>query len=114
MQKKDEIIKHQKKTVTVTVRPLTVSGLSLKSTLKRQATVSWTSAKSVSGYQIYYSQNSNMKGAESVTAKSTAKSAILENLASKKKYYIRIRTYKTVNGKKYYSSWSAVKSVTVK
>ena len=55
-----------------------------------------------------------MKGAEPVTAKSTAKSAILENLASKKKYYIRIRTYKTVNGKKYYSSWSAVKSVTVK
>lgn len=106
--------KASKKTVTVTVRPLTVSGLSLKSTLKGQATVSWTSAKSVSGYQIYYSQNSNMKGAESVTAKSTAKSAILENLASKKKYYIRIRTYKTVNGKKYYSSWSAVKSVTVK
>ena len=34
--------------------------------------------------------------------------------AAKKKYYVRVRTYKTVNGKKVYSSWSKVKSVKTK
>lgn len=34
--------------------------------------------------------------------------------AAKKKYYVRIRTYKTVNGKKVYSAWSKVKSVKTK
>ena len=100
--------------ISVTVRPLTTSKLSLKSTTKKQATVSWTAAKSISGYQIYYSQRSDMKNAKYITAKSSAKSAVLKNLTSKKKYYVRIRTYKTVSGKKYYSTWSSVKSVTVK
>ena len=102
------------KKISVTVRPLTTSKLSLKSTAKKQATVSWTAAKSISGYQIYYSQRSNMKNAKHITAKSSAKSAVLKDLTSKKKYYVRIRTYKTVSGKKYYSTWSSVKSVTVK
>ena len=102
------------KKISVTVRPLTTSKLSLKSTAKKQATVSWTAAKSISRYQIYYSQRSDMKNAKHITAKSSAKSAVLRNLTSKKKYYVRIRTYKTVSGKKYYSTWSSVKSVTVK
>ena len=102
------------KKISVTVRPLTTSKLSLKSTAKKQATVSWTAAKSISRYQIYYSQRSDMKNAKYITAKSSAKSAVLKNLTSKKKYYVRIRTYKTVSGKKYYSTWSSVKSVTVK
>lgn len=102
------------KKISVTVRPLTTSKLSLKSTAKKQATVSWTARKSISRYQIYYSQRSDMKNAKYITAKSSAKSAVLKNLTSKKKYYVRIRTYKTVSGKKYYSTWSSVKSVTVK
>ena len=102
------------KKISVTVRPLTTSKLSLKSTAKKQATVSWTAAKSISRYQIYYSQRSDMKNAKHITAKSSAKSAVLKNLTSKKIYYVRIRTYKTVSGKKYYSTWSSVKSVTVK
>ena len=102
------------KKISVTVRPLTTSKLSLKSTAKKQATVFWTAAKSISRYQIYYSQRSDMKNAKHITAKSSAKSAVLKNLTSKKKYYVRIRTYKTVSGKKYYSTWSSVKSVTVK
>ena len=102
------------KKISVTVRPLTTSKLSLKSTAKKQATVSWTARKSISRYQIYYSRRSDMKNAKHITAKSSAKSAVLKNLTSKKKYYVRIRTYKTVSGKKYYSTWSSVKSVTVK
>ena len=37
---------------------------------------------------------------------------LTKNLKAKKKYYIRVRTYKTVSGKKYYSTWSKTKTVT--
>ena len=33
---------------------------------------------------------------------------------NKKKYYVRIRTYKVVSGKKYYSKWSSKKSVKIR
>jgi len=39
---------------------------------------------------------------------------IRSGLKSGRKYWVRVRTYKTVNGKKYYSAWSKVKTVTVK
>lgn len=67
--------------------------------------------KSISGYQIQYSTSANMKKAKSVMAKSSAKNVTLKKLSSKKNCYVRIRTYKTVKGKKYYSGWSTVKRV---
>ena len=74
--------------------------------------------KEVSGYELQYSTNRTFKsGKDTKTAKikkaSTVKKKV-KNLKSKKKYYVRIRTYKTVNGKKYYSSWSGVKSFKTK
>lgn len=45
--------------------------------------------------------------------KSNTRSMTLRKLSSKKNYYIRIRTYKVVNGKKYYSKWSTVDKVTI-
>jgi hypothetical protein len=38
----------------------------------------------------------------------------IKQLKSKKKYYVQIRTYKTVNGVKYYSAWSGKKIITTK
>lgn len=70
--------------------------------------------KSISGYQIQYSSSANMKKAKSVNAKSNAKNITVKKLSSKKKCYIRIRTYKTIKGKKYYSDWSKVKKVKVR
>lgn len=46
--------------------------------------------------------------------KSNTTSKSVDKLKAKKKYYIRIRTYKTVNGKKYFSGWSKGKNVTIK
>ena len=43
-----------------------------------------------------------------------AKNITVKKLSSKKKCYIRIRTYKTIKGKKYYSDWSKVKKVKVR
>ena len=97
--------------VTITVRPLNTTGVALKSVRKGQAKVSWKPVKSISGYQIQYSTSANIKKAKSVMAKSNAKNVTLKKLFSKKNCYIRIRIYKTVKGKKYYSGWSTVKNV---
>ena len=100
--------------VTITVRPLNTTGVALKSARKGQAKVSWKPVKSISGYQIQYSSSANMKKAKFVNAKSSAKNITVKKLSSKKKCYIRIRTYKTIKGKKYYSDWSKVKKVKVR
>lgn len=102
------------KTVTITVIPAKTSLRSVKSKTAKQATVTWKKIKSISGYQISYSQNSSMKKAKTLTVKGSATRATLKELVSKKKYYVRIRTYKVVSGKKYYSKWSSKKSVKIR
>ena len=67
------------------------------------------------GYQIQYAANNKFTGAKTITvSKNATVSKKVTKLSAKKKYYIRIRTYKTAGNKKYYSSWSAAKSVTTK
>lgn len=102
------------KTVTITVIPAKTSLRSVKSKTAKQATVTWKKIKSISGYQISYSQNSSMKKAKTLTVKGSATRATLKKLVSKKKYYVRICTYKVVSGKKYYSKWSSKKSVKIR
>lgn len=55
-----------------------------------------------------------MKKAKTKTANSKTSKVTIKNLSSKKNYYVRIRTYKTVNGKRYYSGWSSVRKLKVK
>jgi len=84
------------------VSKLTAAKKSLKVKIKRE--------KSVSGYQIQYSLKKNFKSAKSVTLKKNSlTSKTIKKLKSKKTYYVRVRSYKTVNGKKYYSAWSSAK-----
>ncbi|MBR1416299.1 MAG: SH3 domain-containing protein [Bacilli bacterium] len=67
------------------------------------------------GYQIEYSLYSDFSKSKKVLItknKSTAKT--ISNLKRNTKYYVRIRTYKEINGKKYYSLWSKVKSIKTK
>ena len=72
-------------------------------------------SKQASGYQIQYSTKKNFKSKKTVWLKGYNKnSKTISGLKSKKKYYVRVRTYKTVNGTKYYSEWSNVKTVKVK
>ncbi len=83
---------------------------------KKGFLVKWKKqAVQTSGYEIQYSVNGKFKSAKTagnVKAKKTSKT--VSKLKAKKKYYVRIRTYKTVNGKNYYSDWSAKKSVKTK
>ena len=65
------------------------------------------------GYQIRYSTNKNFKSAKTVTVKNNqTTSRKISKLKGKTKYYIQVRTYKTVGKKKYYSAWSKAKTVT--
>ncbi len=69
----------------------------------------------VTGYQIQYSVYPSFKKYKYVTLKSYKYSyKTFTGLYSGKYYYARIRTYKTVNGKNYYSAWSAYKKVKTK
>ena len=78
---------------------------------KKGFAVKWTKDTNVTGYQIQYDVKSNLKSAKSayVKSNSTYKKTI-SGLKTKKTYYVRVRSYKTVGGVKYYGSWSAVKS----
>lgn len=83
---------------------------------KKKFTVTWAKVSGVKGYQIQYSSDKKLKKnnkSVTVTKQKTTK-ATVKKLKSKKKYYVRVRTYKTVNGKKIYSSWSKVKSIKTK
>ncbi|MBE6787606.1 MAG: leucine-rich repeat domain-containing protein [Ruminococcaceae bacterium] len=63
--------------------------------------------KSVTGYEIQYSLKKNFRSAKKVTLKKNSSiSKTIKKLKSKKTYYVRVRTYKTYKGKKYYSAWS--------
>jgi len=81
---------------------------------KQKFTVKWKKqATETTGYQIQYSTSKTFKSGNKTVTVSSAKttSKTVKKLKSKKTYYIRIRTYKTVNGIKCYSGWSAKKSV---
>ncbi len=70
-------------------------------------------AVQTTGYQLSYSTAKNMTGAKNVRVKGTGKlSRTVKGLKKGKTYYVRVRTYRTVNGKNYYSAWS--KKVKVK
>ena len=106
------------KTFQIVPKGTVISGVKAK---KKAFTVSWNKQKNqTSGYQIQYALDAKFK--KSVVTKSinnTKKTKLdVSKLKSKKKYYIRIRTYKTVkvNGKsqKVYSDWSKTKAVTTK
>ena len=104
--------------VTVLPKGTSVSKLTAAS---KAFTVKWkkpdsTALKNITGYQIQYSTSSSFKsGNKTVTvSKNNTLSKKIGSLKAKKKYYVRVRTYKTVSGKKICSDWSAAKSVTTK
>ncbi len=81
---------------------------------KKSFTVNFAKKSGITGYQLQYSTNKSFKGAKTLNLKSTTTSKTVKKLRSKKRYYVRIRTYKTVAGQKFYSSWSAKKYIKVK
>ena len=102
------------KIITFKIRPKATTLVKLTKG-KKKIKVKWTKQTTqVTGYQIQYSTSSKFTGAKSVTVKKTYSTKTLTKLKGKKKYYVRVRTYKSVAGIKYYSKWSNVKAITTK
>ena len=77
--------------------------------------VDWAQKGSATGYEIQYATNSKFASAKKVTiTNNKTDTKTISKLSGKKKYYVRVRSYTTVKGTKYYGAWSASKSVTTK
>ena len=81
---------------------------------KKKVTVSWKKVSKVSGYQIQYSTNSKMTKAKRVIVKKNKTKVVIKRLKSKKILYVRIRAYKKVKNKTFYSQWSSMKKTKIK
>ncbi len=83
---------------------------------KKAVSVQWKKVSGVKGYQVQVATDKKFKkNKKTATVKKQKTTKVtVKKLKAKKKYYVRIRTYKTVNGKKVYSAWSKVKSVKTK
>lgn len=98
---------------TVRLTGTTLSGVSSPSSKKMA--VKWAQKTNVTGYQIQYSTSSTFASGNK-TAKVSGATKVSKTISSLKKgktYYVRIRTYKTVSGKIYYSAWSSAKKVKI-
>lgn len=104
-----------KKPAKVSPKKTSISGKIIA--LKKGFTVKWKKqTKDVGGYEVSYSTNKKFTKKTTVTKKAgkSATKLTVRKLKVKKKYYVRVRTYKTVKGKKYVSAWSSVKTVVTK
>ena len=103
------------KQIYVTVNPTGTKLSGVTSAKTGQLTLKWAKNAAVTGYQVQYATSSKFTGAKTLNVKSNKTiTGTLSKLKEKRKYYVRIRTYKTVGKVNYYSAWSAAKSATVK
>ena len=77
-------------------------------------TFTWNANKKGNGYQVEYARNKKFKGAKKQTI--IGKSGVIttvSNVTPGQTYYVRVRVYKKLGGKKYYSKWSAAKHIRI-
>lgn len=87
----------------------------LKAISKAKIKITWNRSSNCDGYIIEYSTNNKMKNAKTIKiASKKINNKTIGNLKRKKKYYVRIRSYKIIYGKKYYSKWSSIKNIVTK
>ncbi len=103
------------KTFTICPKKTSIKSLAAVS---KGFTIKWErKTEQADGYQIQYSTGKQFEKKKTVTKivkNASTDSMGVKKLQLRKKYYVRVRTYKTVNGKKYYSVWSKIKSVVMK
>ena len=98
--------------------PGQITDVKVSSPKAKNLKVSWTSQKTADGYQIVIASNSSFtKSVKKMTVSAgTAKTRTktISGMTKGKTYYVKVRAYKTVNGRKVYGLYSSVKKVTVK
>ena len=103
------------KQIYVTVNPAGTKLSSVTSAKTGQLTVKWVKNEAVTGYEVQYATSSKFTGAKTLKVKSSKTiTSTQSKLKEEQKYYVRVRTYKTIDKVNYYSAWSAAKSTTVK
>ena len=102
------------KTITM-YRVAKIAVTSVKNSGPRKMTVRWGRNPRGSGYQIQYSTSKSFSYGNKIVniSNAAAVSTVIRNLTKRKYYYVRIRTYKNINGLRYWSLWSAAKSVKI-
>lgn len=91
-----------------------LSGVKNKSSKKM--TVSWKKVSGAAGYQVQYSLKKSFKSGvkkRTIQTANTTKTTF-SKLKKRKKYYVRVRAYRVVNGSKKYGKWSKIKSVKIR
>ena len=88
----------------ITVKADTIKGFTVKT----------KAAEDVDGYVIKYSKSSSYSSAVTKTVSGSRLSKTISGLTADKKYYVMVKSYKTIDGSKVYSSWSDTSSVTVR
>lgn len=103
------------KNLSFVINPKPTKFKNIKTT-KTTAIIKWNKiSKQTKGYQLQISKKDNFKSKNTFTIKNNKiTSTIIRKLTAGKKYYVRIRTYKVVNGKNYYSEWSQIKGIRTK
>ena len=84
----------------------------LKSSRKGELQATWKKTSGNTGYQIQYATNAKFSGAK--VKNTTRTNYTIKGLKSKGRYYVRVRTYKKVGGKYWYSGWSNVRNIRIK
>lgn len=98
---------------TFVIKPAKVSLTKAVNQKGKKIKLTWKKAVGASAYEIVYAKNKSFKnGKKTVTAKSSANTKIISKL-KKQTYYVKMRAYKTINGKKTYGAWSSVKRVKI-
>lgn len=92
--------------------PAKVKKPTVKNLKGRKLKISYKKVSNAAGYQISYATNKKFKAAATIKTKKTTYT--LKNLKKGKTYYVRVRAYRTVDGKTYYGAYSAVRHVKVK
>ena len=103
------------KKVTFSILPKAVTLKKLTSPKSRRLKVNWAKNSTATGYQIVYATNKSFsdKKTANVTSAATV-TKTLTGLTSGKTYYVKVRCYKLIGKTRYYSAYSAVKSLKVK
>lgn len=80
----------------------------------KKATVTWKKVSGAAGYQVTYSLKKKFKNAKTITVSASKAKTVLKKLKKNKKYYVKVRAFKTYRGQTYYGNYSKVKKVTIK